>query len=128
MRFFFMLLLPLQLLAQKNAILFKDVNVVDVETGQITKQNVLVTGNRIETITSNAIAATKAMVINGAGKHLIPGLWDMHVHVFNNVSERPPNEDYHPLFIANGVTSVREMWTKPKNIQSVERWRNEVAK
>jgi imidazolonepropionase-like amidohydrolase len=128
MKFLFMLLLPLQLLAQQNSILFKNVNVVNVKTGHIaTNQNVLISGNTIQKITSKGISPKNATVIDGAGKFLIPGLWDMHVHVFNNVSERPPNEYYHPLFIANGVTSVREMWTKPKNMHYVQRWRSQVA-
>lgn len=39
----------------------------------------------------------------GAGKFLIPGLWDMHVHLSK------AGENTLPLFIANGVTSVRDM-------------------
>jgi len=46
-----------------------------------------------------------AQVIDGTGKFLIPGLWDMHVHWFD--------EDYLGLFIANGVTGVRIMWGEP---------------
>jgi imidazolonepropionase-like amidohydrolase len=124
MKYLFVLLLPLQLFAQTTSIVFQNVNVVDVQTGKVLgKQNVLVTGNRIEKITSKAITRKNATLVNGTGKFLIPGLWDMHVHVFNNVSERPPNEYYHPLFIANGVCSVREMWTKPKNMHYVQGWR-----
>jgi hypothetical protein len=44
-------------------------------------------------------------VVDGKGKFLIPGLWDMHVHT---VVGRLP-ELYFPLFIANGVTGVRDM-------------------
>jgi len=128
MKYLIFLFLPLQLFSQKTSVLFQDVNVVDVQTGKVlSKQNVLVTGNRIEKITSKAIARKNATVVNGTGKFLIPGLWDMHVHEFNNVSERPPNEYYHPLFIANGVCSVREMWTKPKNMKYVNDWRTKGA-
>lgn len=128
MKYLIFILLPLQLFSQTTSILFQDVNVVDVQTGKVlSKQNVLIIGNRIEQITAKAIARGNATVVNGTGKFLIPGLWDMHVHEFNNVSERPPNEYYHPLFIANGVCSVREMWTKPKNMHYIERWRNEIT-
>ena len=48
------------------------------------------------------------------------------MHVFNNVSDRAPNEYYHPLFIANGVTSVRDMWTKPKNMHYITSWRGDM--
>ena len=44
-----------------------------------------------------------SQVINARGKFLIPGLWDMHVHLSK------AGEDTLPLFIANGVTSVRDM-------------------
>jgi imidazolonepropionase-like amidohydrolase len=43
----------------------------------------------------------EAQVIDGTGKFLIPGLWDMHVHLVN--------EDYLKLFVVNGVTGIREM-------------------
>lgn len=42
-----------------------------------------------------------ALEIDGTGKFLIPGLWDMHVHL--------AHEDYLKLFVANGVTGIREM-------------------
>src|SRR6266478_5800950 len=43
-----------------------------------------------------------AEVVEGTGKFLIPGLWDMHVHT-------GPREIYLPLYIANGITGVRDM-------------------
>jgi imidazolonepropionase-like amidohydrolase len=50
-----------------------------------------------------------ATTVDGAGKYLIPGLWDMHVHtVFGDWL--PRNEKIAlPLFVANGVTGVRDM-------------------
>jgi hypothetical protein len=42
-----------------------------------------------------------AQVSHAAGKFLIPGLWDMHVHTVS--------PDYFPLYLANGVTGVRDM-------------------
>lgn len=49
----------------------------------------------------------------------------MHVHVFRNASQRPPNEYYFPLFIANGITGVRDMWTKLDKVAQVELWRKQ---
>jgi imidazolonepropionase-like amidohydrolase len=50
-----------------------------------------------------------ATIVDGAGRYLIPGLWDMHVHtVFGDWL--PRNEKIVlPLFVANGVTGVRDM-------------------
>ena len=69
----------------------------------------------------------KAQTVDATGKFLIPGLWDMHVHIFNQVSRRPPNAWYFPLFVANGVTGVREMWTKPQDMNQVLEWRGQFA-
>jgi imidazolonepropionase-like amidohydrolase len=46
-----------------------------------------------------------AQVIDAGGRYLIPGLWDMHVHSL--FAGRP--DYFFPLFIANGVTGVRDM-------------------
>jgi len=42
-------------------------------------------------------------IVDGKGKFVIPGLWDMHVHL------EIAGEESLPFFIANGVTSVRDM-------------------
>src|SRR5688572_18774538 len=127
MRFLFLLLLPLQHFSQKASILFREVNIVDVQTGKVLeKQNVLVSGNRIVKISVKPIVQPNAIIINGKGKYLMPGLWDMHVHVFNNSSARPPNDYYLPLLVANGVCSVRDMWTKAGSMNYVRQWRKEV--
>ena len=47
----------------------------------------------------------KAVVVDGTGKFLIPGLWDMHVHGASDA--RAPWS--HLLFLANGVVGVRDM-------------------
>ncbi|MGH7555983.1 MAG: amidohydrolase family protein [Longimicrobiales bacterium] len=41
--------------------------------------------------------------IDATGKYLVPGLWDAHVHFMNATAVALP------VFLANGVTSVREM-------------------
>ncbi len=51
----------------------------------------------------------KAVVVNGTGKFLIPGLWDMHVHGTSDT--RAPWS--HLLFLANGVVGVRDMSGPP---------------
>jgi imidazolonepropionase-like amidohydrolase len=47
-----------------------------------------------------------ALVVNGAGKFLIPGLWDMHVHLGNDDFDKTANLR---LFIVNGITGIRIM-------------------
>lgn len=47
------------------------------------------------------------LIIDGSGKFLMPGLWDMHVHISGNA------DSALPMFLANGVTSVRDMGGDP---------------
>lgn len=89
----------------EQQIVFTDITVIDA-TGGPAKPNmmVMVSGDKISGIqryNKNRVPKT-AQVVNGQGKFLIPGLWDMHVHWYD--------ERYLPLFIANGVTGVRQMW------------------
>src|SRR4051812_25532921 len=114
--------------AQSESLAFIHVTVIDM-TGALPKPDmtVVIVGNHITALgkTGKIRVPKKAYSVDATGKYLIPGLWDMHVHVFNNDSRRPPNEYYFPLFIANGVTGVREMWTKPEGMPQVERWRKQ---
>jgi len=81
------------------------VTVVDT-TGAPPKpdQTVTVEGNRISQVgDAKRVHAPKgAQVVNGRGLYVIPGLWDMNVHV------RETDRTF-PLFIANGVLGVRDM-------------------
>ncbi|HMG94841.1 MAG TPA: amidohydrolase family protein [Gemmatimonadaceae bacterium] len=81
---------------------------IDVASGATRPDNtVLVNGNRITFVgpAANAKVPPGAKVIDGDGKFLIPGLWDMHVHAFVYVF----SDFAGPLMIANGVTGARDM-------------------
>jgi hypothetical protein len=99
--------LPRQKL-QQNILAISDVTIIDA-TGAPAKPNmtVIITGDRITKIakTGEVEIPKNVQVIDGNGKFLIPGLWDMHAHtVFKGLPET-----YFPLLIANGVTGVRDM-------------------
>ncbi|HEY0144041.1 MAG TPA: amidohydrolase family protein [Thermoanaerobaculia bacterium] len=86
-----------------------NVSIIDVRSGQASgPRTVLIERGRIAAIGSVAIPSA-AKVIDGQGRYLIPALWDMHTHVFA-VS---PLLDM-PLYIAYGVTNVRDMQGCPK--------------
>ncbi len=76
-----------------------------------TDQTVLVAGERIDAVgkSGRVKLPANALVVDGTGKFLIPGLWDMHVHL----SELP---HFSELCIANGVTGVRDMFGNMTNI------------
>ncbi|MEV4310807.1 amidohydrolase family protein [Actinocrispum sp. NPDC049592] len=72
---------------------------------------VVLIGDRIAWIGRSvppAGAAAAACVLDLRGKYVIPGLWDMHTHYGSD------DKITIPLHIANGVTSVREMWGFPE--------------
>jgi imidazolonepropionase-like amidohydrolase len=107
--------------------LIRNVTVVDVEAGVLReKQNVVVIDGRIASVGTAKPAQAQAslVAIDGTGRYLMPGLWDMHIH-----SLKISSQYIHPLFIANGVTGVREMWgcmSEPDSfiacLDDLERW------
>jgi imidazolonepropionase-like amidohydrolase len=102
-----------------------DVRIVDVERGHATPpRTVVVQGGRIVAIDppGRARIPDGAQRIDGRGRFLAPGLVDMHVHLFNNASKRPPNDWAFPLFVAHGVTSVREMAARVEQLAQVAAW------
>lgn len=95
--------------AQSRSIAIERVNVVDVARGTIVPdQTVIVERDRITAVVPAATAQTppNALRVAGSGKFLIPGLWDAHVHVIGWELDRL----LLPLLVANGVTSVRDMF------------------
>jgi imidazolonepropionase-like amidohydrolase len=82
---------------------------------------VIVRGNRIVTVAPSGSVRVPAgaRVVNGRGKFLIPGLWDMHVH-----TATIGGRELLSLYVANGVTGVRDMggdWA------TLTAWRTEIA-
>ncbi len=98
------------------------VSVIDVVNGTTSADNtVIVNGNRIEYVGpgSTAPVPSSARAIDGRGKFLIPGLWDMHVHGFVYVF----SDFAGPLMIANGVTGARDMGYY---VDTTLRWRRDI--
>lgn len=82
-----------------------NVTVLDA-TQQTTNATVVVSGQTIQAAGPDVAVPDGATVIDGTGKFLIPGLWDAHVHL-----SYYPNlgiDAEYPLYIANGITSVRD--------------------
>ena len=84
-------------------------------------QTVIVRGNRIVSVgpTSSARIPAGARIVNGRGKFLVPGFWDMHVHTAI-AGGRP----LLSLYVANGVTGVRDMAGEWDTLTT---WRSEIA-
>ena len=72
---------------------------------------VVINDDRITFVSHSAAVplAKNTRVIDGRGQFLIPGLWDMHVHSAFGDWFPGGRDIILPLFIANGVTGVRDM-------------------
>src|SRR5437764_253516 len=66
----------------------------------------------------------RGVEVNGTGKYLIPGLWDMHVHMMFGDWFPRGKEVTLPLFIANGITGVRDMGGE---LETLQQWRKEIS-
>jgi imidazolonepropionase-like amidohydrolase len=108
------------------------VTVIDTQSGKEDRdRTVVISGNRILEIKDAAQAKVPpaAKVVDATGKYLIPGLWDMHVHMRGSIKGSmsnfaKENEAMLPLYLANGVTGVREMGGDLVDL--VLQWRSEV--
>lgn len=111
--------LPVRSQSSRPSLAITNVTVIDM-TGAPPRSGltVLITSNRIKTVakTGHVRIPRDAQIVDGRGKYLIPGLWDMHVH-FTEV------ERSFPMFIANGVTGVRNMGG---DLDQLLRWRADV--
>jgi len=96
---------PAQTIAIINA------TVIDVASGKSEPDTtVVIQGNRIASVTRSAKPTPKAdQVIDAKGEYLIPGLWDMHTHVYFDETSAEANDLVLPLYLANGVTGIRDM-------------------
>jgi len=103
------------------------VNIIDA-TGSPVQRDMSVTieGNRIVRIAKSGKAKppANARVLNAQGKFLIPGLWDMHVHTVFGDWIPGGKEVSLPLFVANGVTGVRDMGG---DLETLLEWRAQIA-
>jgi imidazolonepropionase-like amidohydrolase len=107
------------------ALAFTGVTVVDVTDGKLVPdQTVVVAGNRVQAVgPAKKVSVPKnAQVVDARGKYLIPGLWDMHTHM------RWEAPRFYPLWIAHGVTGVREMGQRFEHgTDSFRLWQSQVA-
>jgi len=102
--------------AQAGDTAFADVTVVPMDRdGALEHQTVVVRGDRIVAVEPAARVKVPDGVtrIDGAGKWLMPGLADMHVHI-----QQP--EDL-TMFVAAGVTTVRNMWGMEMHLEMREK-------
>ncbi|WP_323844963.1 amidohydrolase family protein [Microbulbifer magnicolonia] len=123
--------------ADSSPLIIRNVAVVNIEKGKIeTDKNVYVDGDRIHSVTDVGAALpdtpAELRVVDGTGKYLIPGLWDMHTHIASDTISR---KSVLPVFIAHGVTGIRIMlgdcpapcaqYDAP--IETIRQWQTDIA-
>src|SRR4051812_28853156 len=89
----------------------QDVSVFDSASGVLKPHcTVLVEGERIKAVGPATLPLPpRAMILNGKVKYLIPGLVDAHVHLVHRLNfAHVTADEILPLFLAHGVTSVRD--------------------
>ena len=90
-----------------------NVSVIDVRTGVVSVgRTVVINGDRIQS--TGGAMPVGAVPVDGRGKFLIPGLWDMHVHLGGIEA------DWFPLYLANGIVGLREMATSNERLRKVK--------
>lgn len=113
--------------ANGQGLVIKNINIVDVETGNLSENmDVIVKGTTIQSISQSDSESTyppKSKIIDGTGKYLTPGFIDTHTHLamgtveFDmsgrvpklemNIMDDIPDYSLHML-LANGITTTRD--------------------
>ncbi len=127
MRFFAAVFLFITFLALKAApgvepetLILTNVNIIDTRSGSLARNmTVVVKNGRIDGIAKVGLIqeSRKIRLVNTNGKFLIPGLWDMHVHTAGGSAPAWDEKIIYPLYIANGITGVRDMGGDPAMLQ-----------
>ncbi|HUP20116.1 MAG TPA: amidohydrolase family protein [Gemmatimonadota bacterium] len=92
--------------AQEPVVAITGVHVVDVRRGTaLPRRTVVIEDGRIRSVEENGAVPGAAVVVDGTGRYLIPGLWDMHAHVRHPAAPAV----LLPQYLAHGVTGVRDM-------------------
>ena len=96
--------------AAPKTLIFTNVNVINMREGGVAPMTVVIKKGQIVGLAKVGFVVEDRdiQIINATGKYMIPGLWDMHVH--SAFATAPWDEKViYPLYIANGVTGVRDM-------------------
>ena len=106
--------------AQQQATAFVNVSVVPFDRERVLAgQTVIVRDGRIAEIgpAEKTKVPAGALQIDGRGKYLMPGLADMHVHLFPGTGQQDDlASQQFQMFLANGVTTIRNMIGKPEHV------------
>jgi len=98
--------------AQDHPIVLRDVTIIDVSSrdpasARKEHRSVLIQDGVIVRIgKADLPAPAHARIVNGSGKFLIPGLWEMHAHL---PADAPAARRALAMQLANGIVAMRDM-------------------
>src|SRR5258706_2770058 len=101
-----------------------DCTLIDPRYGVATAHTtIVINGDRITACgpAPSTRIPTGTRIVRASGKFVMPGLWDMHVHVGEI------DEDWFPLYLANGVTGLLEMAASETNASRQGQYQQDLA-
>lgn len=106
----------------------RNVTVVNTRDGSLSQRMaVVVDQGKIQKIAAAEYIRTtgSAQEVDGSGKFLVPGFLDMHTHLLNATDAELPL--LGKLFVANGITGVREMGGSADLVQRAKQFNADLA-
>lgn len=113
--------------ATSTTVAITNVSVFDtVKEQMLPSQTIVIEGDRIQAIGASVPVPPGSQVVDGEGQFLIPGLIDAHVHVVH-LSDRThvTGEEFLPMFLGTGVTSIRSTGDTIEPQQRIARYVDE---
>ncbi|HDS1533731.1 TPA: amidohydrolase family protein [Stenotrophomonas maltophilia] len=92
-----------------NSRVIANVRVVDIARGQASEPTTVTVRNGLITAIGEDAHDAALPVLDGGGRWLLPGFWDMHTHAL----QLSPQLQF-PLMLANGITGTRDMMDCPQ--------------
>ena len=93
----------------QNSFLLTNVQILPMDRDTVLSNHAVRIENGIITAVGEQVSDNGLSVIDGKGSYLLPGLTDMHVHVWDKYELG--------LYLANGVTAVRNLWGQPMHLR-----------
>lgn len=84
--------------------------IINLETGELSKKDIFISDRRIKKVvpSDSVFKFETKKKIDATNKYVLPGFWDNHVHFRGGDSLIDANKNFLKLFLANGITTVRD--------------------
>ncbi|WP_300458048.1 serine hydrolase [Desulfobacula sp.] len=115
----------------KKATAFIHVNLIPMDGGQkqiVENQTVVISDGIITAAgpAEEAVIPANAMIIEGSGTYLMPGLADMHMHLRKHWTRGTWPVDPFLLYLANGVTTIRCFGPSADEVDHALKWKDDI--